>query len=281
MLGKTVTLLSDWGNSDHYAAVVRAKVLSLVPEASVVDISHSVPRDDIYAAAFMMFDTYPYFPEGSVHIIGVNDIASIESPHVVMKFDNHFFVGADNGFFTLLQIISGKKAQAVYEIKVCQDPEVYTFTFPSRDLFPQVAALLLNGTPLEAIGDATVLQTTMLDRGIFQTTTECDCNGQAVGCVLSGKVFYVDYFGNIITNITFEKYSACLKNYPFSDLQLGWKSVSGRFVKAYKDVPEGDIAFIFLTNGLLEIAMNRAHAGELLGVDRNTKVSLRFGQNKK
>lgn len=280
MFGKTVTLLSDWGNSDHYAAVVRAKVLSLIPEANVVDISHSVPRDDIYAAAFMTLDTYPYFPEGSVHIIGVNDIASSENLHIVVQADNHFFIGADNGFFTLLKIISGKKMQAVHKIEV--EPETAVNTFPSRDLFPHVAALLLNGTPLDAIGSPTTLQTAMLEKGIFlQATPENDRNGQTVGSVLSGKVLYVDHFGNIITNITLEKYADCIRSHPFSGMQLGWKSVSGRFVKAYKDVPEGDIAFIFLANGLLEISMNRGHAGNLLGVDRNTKVFLRFGQAKK
>lgn len=256
-------------------------MLSLVPEANVVDISHSVPRDDIYAAAFMMLDAYPYFPEGSVHIIGVNDIASsVESPHIVVKADNHFFIGADNGFFTLLHILSEKKAQAVHRIEV--EPETAVNTFPSRDLFPHVAALLLNGTPLDAIGSPTTLQTAMLEKGIFlQATPEKDRDGQIVGSVLSGKVLYVDHFGNIITNITLEKYSDCIRNYPFSGMQLGWKSVSGRFVKAYKDVPEGDIAFIFLSNGLLEISINRAHAGNLLGVDRNAKVFLRFGQAKK
>lgn len=282
MAAQTITLLSDWGLSDHYAAVVRAKLFSYLPDVRVEDISHLVPRNDIYAAAFMAFDAYRYFPEGTVHIVGVNDIASPASPHMVVKLDNHFFIGADNGFFSILQILTGKKAQEIYEIDVWQDIEVNIFTFPARDLFPKVAVLLLTGTPLDRIGKPGVLASRMLDGGLFlQRTPEKDRNGNTVGLQLAGKVLYIDGFGNLITNITAEQVASCARDFPFAEFRVGWKTLKGSFVKAYMDVPEGEIALIFLENGLLEISINRGNAGNLLGMDKGVKLFMCFRQAKK
>lgn len=278
---QTVTLLSDWGIADHYAAVVRGKLLSFMPGANVVDISHLVPRNDIYAAAYMAFDTYPYFPEGSIHIIGVDDIASPQAPHLVVRFDNHFFIGADNGFFSVLQAITGRNVQEIYEIeRVYQESDV--FTFPARDLFPKVAALLAAGTPFSEIGPAVQLRFKMLDGGIFlQRVAEKDREGNVIGLRLSGRVLHVDGFGNIVTNVTKTQFDACLKAYPFAELSVGWKVLDGSFAKAYMDVPEADQAFIFLENGFLEISVNRDNMAKLRGLNKNAKVNLRFGRKNK
>ncbi|MCM1168416.1 MAG: SAM-dependent chlorinase/fluorinase [Bacteroides sp.] len=277
---RTITLLSDWGTSDHYAAVVRAKLYAKLPDVRVVDISHSVPRDDIYAAALMAFDTYPYFPEGTVHIIGVDDIASPENAHLLVKFDNHFFIGADNGFFSVLQSLSGKNAEAVYEIDIWQETEVYTF--PARDLFPKVAAMLAMGTPPDQIGHPVKFRSKMLDGGLFvQNTLEKDRNGNITGMLLTGRVMFTDGFGNIVTNITKAQYTACLQEYSFVDLRVDWRKFDGKFVDAYMDVVAGDIAFIFLENGFLEISVNRDNAANLLGVNDGAKVVIRFGLPKR
>lgn len=280
MVTQTITLLSDWGIADHYAAVVREKLYSSLPECRVVDISHQVPLNDIYAAAYILLDAYRCFPEGTIHIIGVDDIASTATPHVVMQLDNHFFIGADNGIFSVLKAISGKSAQQIHEIEIWQETEIYTF--PARDLFPKVAALIANGTALSQIGPAVELQQRTLASGLFVERRPIKDGEETIGLSLSGKVLYIDHFGNIVTNISVGKFAACRDEFPFAELRLGWKSYKdAAFAKAYMDVKEGGVALIFLENGLLEISINRAHAANLMGVNRNTKVELYFGQVKK
>lgn len=278
---QTVTLLTDWGLSDHYAAVVRARLQAKLPDVRVVDISHAVPRDNsnIYAAAYMLFDTYRYFPTGTIHIIGVDDIASSENAHLVVKFDRQFFIGADNGFFSVLECLSGKQAEEVYEIKTWQETQVYTF--PTRDLFPKVATLLAVGTPLSQIGirlaDDTRFRPKLLEGGLLlQRALEKDRNGNVTGMQLSGMVLFMDGFGNIITNITQKQFAVCEAEFKFVDLRVDWRVFSGKFVKAYMDVDAGDIAFIFLENGFLEISMNRGSVARIMGVNSNSKVTIRF-----
>lgn len=281
MMTQTVTLLTDWGLSDHYAAVVRARLQAKLPDVRVVDISHAVPRDNsnIYAAAYMLFDTYRYFPTGTIHIIGVDDIASSENAHLVVKFDRQFFIGADNGFFSVLECLSGKQAEEVYEIKTWQETQVYTF--PTRDLFPKVATLLAVGTPLSQIGirlaDDTRFRPKLLEGGLLlQRALEKDRNGNVTGMQLSGMVLFMDGFGNIITNITQKQFAVCEAEFKFVDLRVDWRVFSGKFVKAYMDVDAGDIAFIFLENGFLEISMNRGSVARIMGVNSNSKVTIRF-----
>ena len=72
-----ITLTSDWGLKDHYLAVVKASIFSQLSDVNIVDISHLIPHYDIAQAAFIVKNAYPYFPKGSIHIIGLNTVASI------------------------------------------------------------------------------------------------------------------------------------------------------------------------------------------------------------
>ncbi|MCP4180315.1 MAG: SAM-dependent chlorinase/fluorinase, partial [bacterium] len=92
-----ITLTSDWGLKDHYLAVVKASIYSQLSDVNIVDISHLIPQYDIAQASYVVKNTYSYFPKGSIHIIGVNTVASIETHHVGVYVDGHYFIGADNG----------------------------------------------------------------------------------------------------------------------------------------------------------------------------------------
>ena len=263
---QTVSLLSDWGTADYYVSVVKAKLYAYIPDVRIVDISHRVFRDDIYSAAFMMLNAYPYFPDDTSHIIGVNGIASVKTPHLVVRFENQWFIGADNGFFSALQVFTGKSLQEVYEIDLWQETDIYTF--PGRDLFPKAAALLAAHRPMVEIGRPFTLNLKKLNYIGAQKTPEKDRFGRQIGIRLLGRVLYIDSFGNICTNITRSLYESCLKEYPVKDLYIGGQRIPFKLSKAYMDVEEGDFAFIFLENGFLEISINRGFASDYLGVDR-------------
>lgn len=94
-----ITLTSDWGQKDHYAGAVKGAILTKMPEATIVDISHQIPPFEIEQAAFVLKNAWRNFPKGTVHIIGVNTEESDKFGHTVVEKDGHFFIGTDNGFF--------------------------------------------------------------------------------------------------------------------------------------------------------------------------------------
>ena len=142
-----VTLTTDWGCSNHYSGSVKGTLLKLIPGVTIIDISHEVASFDIMQACFILKNAYPSFPEGSIHLLGINSEAGISTPHVVIKHTGHYFIGADNGIFSLL--FDNQPDEAI-EIDIHQDSDY--FTFSTRDVFARVAALIASGKSLESIG---------------------------------------------------------------------------------------------------------------------------------
>ena len=97
-----ITLTSDWGTKDHYLASVKGVILKQIPEARIVDISHNISPHNLTEAAFIIRNCYHDFPEGTIHIIGVSTIESEHTPHTIICTEGQYFIGADNGIFSLI-----------------------------------------------------------------------------------------------------------------------------------------------------------------------------------
>lgn len=97
-----ITLTTDWGLKDYYIGAVKGKIYSLMPQANVVDITHQIHPYDIEEASYILKNSFPYFPDKTIHIIGINSIASAQTPHVLIGFKNHYFICSDNGIMALV-----------------------------------------------------------------------------------------------------------------------------------------------------------------------------------
>jgi len=97
-----ITLTSDWGLKDHYTGAVKGVILTKMPEVRIVDISHNIPSFEIEQAAFVIKNSYANFPRGTVHILGINTEESDTYAHTVVEVDGQFFIGTDNGIFSLI-----------------------------------------------------------------------------------------------------------------------------------------------------------------------------------
>lgn len=253
-----ITIISDWGNSDHYTGAFKGRVLRADPGATVVDISHNIRRFDIQHAAMVLKNSFHEFPEGSIHVVSILDEASVQSPHIAMRFKNHYFVGPDNGVFFLA---FEQQPDEVVEITLFQ--ESHYFSFPALDVFAQAASKLGGGAALSEIGDpAGEIRPVMLPRPSLEKNA------------IRGRVISIDSYGNAITNINEEEF-----------LKIGKKRVFNiRFshyncdeiVKAYSDVPAGEPCALFGTTGLLEIALCQNSAHQLLGLRLNDAVTVEF-----
>lgn len=100
-----ITLTSDWGLSDYYVGAVKGVIYSYCPQAVIVDITHNITPFDLKNAGFIVKNCYKNFPEGTIHILGIDTEESDEFSHIVVKADGHYFIGCDNGIFLSLSEI--------------------------------------------------------------------------------------------------------------------------------------------------------------------------------
>ena len=96
-----ITLTTDLGMKDSYLASVKGSIYTQLPEVKIVDICNQISAFNIQEASFILRNCYKDFPTGTVHIISVDDELSIENEHLAVKQDGHYFIGANNGIFSL------------------------------------------------------------------------------------------------------------------------------------------------------------------------------------
>jgi S-adenosylmethionine hydrolase len=253
-----ITLTSDWGVKDHYAGAVKGAILRLLPEAQIVDISHHIPAFDLNQAAFIVRNFYRNYPEGTIHILAINTEAAIETPHTLVFHHGHYFIGADNGIFSLL---FDDKPTRIIELDIIQDSDY--FTFPSRDVFVKVACHIAAGKPIEALGHP---KDKLLQKMAFQPVIQGD--------MIKGKVIYLDNYENAFINIPESLFRSIVKNHKFS---ISFRSANysiDEISKSYKDVSPGVMLALFSSSGYLEIAIREGKAGSLLGLKMDQLVTV-------
>lgn len=255
-----ITLTSDLGLKDYYVGSIKGAIYREMPTATVVDISHEVPKFDIAQAAFIVANSFREFPEGSIHIIGVNPEETPETPHVVVVFDGHYFIGADNGIFSL---IFEKEPQRIMELTLSQDTDF--LTFPTKDVFVKAACHLARGGTLSIIGKPLEkLNERMMLRAVVDGNT------------IRGMVIYIDSYGNVITNITSHLFKKIGRGRPFTiQFRVSRYNIT-HIHNTYKDVPEGEKLALFGSTGFLEVAINHGNANGLLGLRLNDIVRVEF-----
>jgi len=253
-----ITLTSDWGTKDHYLASVKGAILKQIPEARIIDISHHIPPHNLTQAAFIIRNCYHDFPEGTIHIIGISTEESEATPHTIVVAAGQYFIGADNGIFSL---IFDDPPEKIIEIGLMQDSEF--FTFSSRDRFVKTAAEICKGEDVSTLGH---LREGLVDKILFAPVVEQD--------VIKGMVIYVDNYKNVITNITSKKFKEVGRNRKFT---IAFRGEEIHHVsESYSDVPVGELLALFNCNGQMEIAMNSGKAGSLLGLHPDTPIRVEF-----
>jgi S-adenosylmethionine hydrolase len=252
-----ITLLTDSGESDHYVAAIKAKIISVNPGIPIIDISHAIKPGDIGHAAFVLRSVFRDFPKGTVHLIGVDSTAMRGDPFIAMQLEDHFFVGADNGIFGLISEKSHQQLAAVNTINPI------TTTFPEKEIFAVVAAKIASGISLTDLGKPLPAFKRMVDRQVKATKKQ-----------INGTVIRVDNFGNLITNIPKEAFDILSKDKVFT-IQFGGEKFR-RVHTQYNQADEGECFLIFNSRGFLEIGIYRGNASELLGLAYDSMVNIIF-----
>jgi len=256
----TITLLTDWGLKDHYIAMVKGKILSQLPGTIIVDVAHNIPPFNLNSASFVLKNSFVHFPQGTYHIVDIFADATIEMPHVVAHYNGHYFVGADNGLFSL---IFEKPPEKVIEIDMIQDTD--TFTFPTFDIFIKVIKHIEEGKPLEEIGP-----------NRKQLTQRIPLKPVTSDELIKGHVIYIDHYENVITNITRALFYNLGKKRSFNIFFGASRYSVSKISQSYKDVPPGEILAFFNATGHLEISISSGNAAGLLGLRVDDSVRVEF-----
>ena len=271
-----ITFTSDYGLIDHRVASVKGKILSLNEEVKIVDITHQIQAYNLLQTAYIIRNSYSFFPKGTVHIISVDSFFSKDRKCILYQNDGHYFIAADNGLLSL--IFYDIKPEGIYEITLNNrfDDEV---RFTSTDIFAPVAVHLHNGGLPEVIGRKFKSPRQLsIPRPVYSDSEK----------MIIGEIMYIDNFGNVVSNISkkfFEKNNIALENFIIKFRNLALSKIYNQytdFVSDWKNEHEyhGKSAAIFNDAGLLELTIYKGNehngAKTLFGLKVGEKIYVEF-----
>jgi len=261
MTNAPIAFLSDFGDS-HYAGQMKGVVLSNAPGVPIVDLTHAIAPQNVVEAAHVLAESVDAFPAGTVFVCVVDPGVGTARRGVAFESNGRFFVGPDNGVFTL--VARGGIGAAV----VLENPAYFrtpvAATFHGRDVFAPVAARIARGVPLGELGPpAGALRTIDLP----------------VPAVTDGRIdahfLYADRFGNLVTDVP----GALVAEGAWAVLVCGRRLRGVR--RTYSDVQPGKPVALVGSSGRVEIAVRDGSAAERFHVKDPAKVRVRFIRKKK
>jgi S-adenosylmethionine hydrolase len=256
-----ITLLTDYGITDSYVAEVKGAILKILPNVTIIDISHDVGNYDIFEGAFHMARSAPYFPDGTVHVGVVDPGVGSTRRAVIFQTPKAYFVAPDNGLAApAAERLGVEKVYNITNMELL--PEKVSDVFDGRDVFGPTGALLAKGIPPDVIGEE------IIDY-IRLPSYEAKVDGNTV----EATIIHVDGFGNMVTNVTYE----VLSKLGVSDSGVFKVEVSGKtmelpYVRRFSAVPKGELLLLVAGGGYMEFAVNQGNAHERIGIGAGEKV---------
>jgi len=262
--GALVTLLSDLGIRDTYVGVMKAVILSIYPEARIVDLCHEISPQDIQQAAFLLDTAWGYCPEGTVHVVVVDPGVGSERRVLAVEARGQRFIAPDNGVLTY--ILAGAREFRAYSVERSEHllPNV-SQTFHGRDILAPVAAAVARGLALEELGPEITGPVVR-----FPVSRPVMNEGELVG-----HVIHVDRFGNLVTDLT-ETDVLTWQHEVGADsfvIRVG-DSVIDEIRMAYAGANPGELLAIYGSSGRMEVSLNLGSAAECLRLGTGAIVIL-------
>ncbi len=254
-----ITLTTDFGAMDHFVGVLHGVIRTICRDADVIDITHQITPFQIAQGAFLLAQTVPYFPEGTIHVAVVDPgVGSFRRP-ILVECSGQILVGPDNGVLASVYLDKTHTARELTTDRFFLHP--VSRTFHGRDIFAPAAAHLANGVSPEEFGPA-------IDNHWKLSFQEPQRTSKRAW---SGTILHIDRFGNLITNFHIGQFEK-MKTVPFS-ISLGPRRLS-ELTATYSEIPLGELAAVVGSSGYLEICANQASAQALTGCGVGAPVDL-------
>jgi len=272
-----ITLTTDFGLKDHFVGAIKGTIYRELAEAKIVDISHGISPFNIHECAYILKNSYKVFPEGTIHIVGVDSEPTAENKHIAVLVDGHYFISANNGVVSL--ITSEISATKVVEINI---PNPLHGSFPVLDVFVQVACHIARGGTLEVVGK-------LFDqlKELKEFAPRITDNGDTI----VGSVIYIDNYGNVISNIRKNLFEAYRNGRPFtinarnrkiSEIHNTYSDIINFKLEKNQRKGPGDLLALFNSSDYIELAIYKSDlntvggASSLLGLDYRDTITVNF-----
>ncbi len=272
-----ITLTTDFGNKDFFVASVKGAILSGVKNALIVDVSHEIQPYNHSEAAYVLKNAYKTFPKGTIHIIGVESELTPENRHIAMVFEGHYFIGSDNGIFSMIK--DDLKAEKIVEINIRENE---SSSFYVLDAFVKVASHLSRMGKLEVIGKTikTIKQITNIKPVVNNKENQ-----------ILGSVIYIDNYGNVVTNINRKFFNEIGKSrdYKIFARTVKFENIYESYTDAIdfsspkeKREEDGKKIAIFNSANHLELGIYKSNpktygsAASLFGLDYRDPITVKF-----
>ncbi|HSA58101.1 MAG TPA: SAM-dependent chlorinase/fluorinase [bacterium] len=277
MVNPLITLTTDFGTADGYVGAVKGSILSINPRARLVDLSNEIPSYDIVVGAYHLGCAFSFYPKGTIHLAVVDPGVGSRRHPILVKTKNHFFVGPDNGLFTLVTLRD--PVVGVFELtKTRYFLSEVSSTFHGRDLFGPVAAHLSRGVPPSAFGRRLPSIQTRPEFSVLRTPKGWE-----------GEILFFDKFGNAFTNLHRGEIPLSTPNPPsvrprldhslrketfLRSLSVYWRGRRLPLYRTYSDIPPRMPGALFGSSGFLEIALREDSFGDRFRARRGDAVRL-------
>jgi hypothetical protein len=267
MMPPIITITTDFGLSDSYVAQMKGAILAISPEATLVDVTHQVPRQDCAAASAILADVVAAFPPGTIHLVVVDPGVGTDRRAVAVETKNANevigprFVAPDNGVLT--EVLQNRPIQRAVRLA---EPRFWraevSHTFHGRDVFAPVAAHWSRGIDLAEFGPP--LEWPLIKLAANRPVVQA---GE-----IRGRIVRTDSFGNLITNI--EASTLPESGRERLIIELGTQRIVG-ISRCYGEKPTGELLALIGSSGRLEIAVCQGHAGEILAAWSGDPVAVK------
>ena len=260
-MSSLITLTTDFGTRDGYVAQMKGVILSINPEARLIDVTHDIESFDLIGAALVLKGLSEYFAPGATHVAVVDPGVGGERRGIVMRLDDRFFVGPDNGLFS--QVFERSASREVREIGNSNLllPELHP-TFHGRDVFAPVAAHLSLGVDFHSVGP-------VVEDPVMLSLPKPAQSGTGI----EGEVIYIDRFGNLTTNI-----EAGMLSRRVDSVQIAGRKIKG-IKRFFSEVPPGYPVALINSFGFLELAVNLGNASLDLSVQKGSRVTVTWSDS--
>jgi len=256
-----ITITTDFGHQGPFVATMKGRILTRLPDARIIDVTHEVPVYWPAEAGFWLARAFEYFPAGTVHVAVVDPGVGTKRDIIAVQADEHVFLAPDNGL--LAPIVAKAKSATVHKLDVDAARQRFKLAVPSatfhgRDIFAPVAAELAAGRAgLADLGPPTtdIVPSWVDDPAVTPEQ-------------VAGVVITIDHFGNLITNID----AALIRNFARPVVRTAGHSFALR--RTYGDVRPGDYLALINSFGVVEVARAEQSAAEGLGLGRGAPVSV-------
>jgi S-adenosylmethionine hydrolase len=251
-----VTFTTDFGRADGYTGAMKGVVLSLAPDAVVVDITHDIPARDVATGALTLAAAARWFPAGTIHVAVVDPGVGGPRAEVVVAAAGAYFVGPDNGLLALAAT-PPRRAWRIENAAFRHEP--VSPTFHGRDVFAPAAGRLAAGWPADGAGPP------LADLAPAPVPAGAPLTDDA-----QAEIIHVDGFGNLVTSLT--------PDGPLSGtwrLEMGARSHDLTGARTYGDVAPGSLILYAGSGGQIEIAARDGRAADICGAERGARLRLR------